>query len=279
MNCKNCDHPLSEMDNFCQSCGAKVIRNRLALRNLIESFSEQFLNYDNKFLQTFIMLFKKPEDVIGTYIDGTRKKYVNVVSYFAIAITYAGLFAFINQKYFPGVYDRLFGAVNQNEAQVQFTSDMLYLIFEYQAFIFFLMVPVLALMSRLVFLKNKKYNYTEQIVITMYAYAQASLFVTTISFIAQFDKQLFFLNSILGLPLQILYFAYILKRMYNLNFVQIFLKTLLFLLILGMFYVLFVIVLLIYLFAFTDFFQQVIEAEKAKKGVSYIISSAINWTS
>ena len=76
MECKNCSSQLQENDDYCNSCGAKVIRNRLTLKNLFEHFGEEFLNYDNKFLRTFIRLFRKPEDVIGSYINGTRKKYV-----------------------------------------------------------------------------------------------------------------------------------------------------------------------------------------------------------
>ena len=91
MNCKSCQSTLKSQDNYCNICGAKVIRNRLTFKNLFEHFSEQFLNYDNKFLLTFITLFKRPEDVIAGYISGTRKKYVNVISYFAIAITLSGL--------------------------------------------------------------------------------------------------------------------------------------------------------------------------------------------
>jgi hypothetical protein len=279
MNCKNCDHPLSDTDNFCLSCGAKVIRNRLTLRNLFADFSEQFLNYDNKFLQTFITLFKKPEDVIGSYISGTRKKYVNVVSYFAIAITYAGFFTYLNQKYFPQAYSEMFARMNQDPNQAEFSANFMQIFIEYQTLIFFILVPVLALMTRLVFLKNKKYNYTELFVINIYAYSQMSFVVTTLSLFAQFDSQIFYLNSLIALPLQILYFAFVLKRLFALSFQQILLKTLLFLVILIVFYIIFVVLTLIYMFAFTDFFEKIIEAEKAKQKVSYIISSAINWTS
>jgi hypothetical protein len=279
MKCKNCNHPLSETDSYCLSCGAKVIRNRLTIRNLFAHFSEQFLNYDNKFLQTFITLFRKPEEVIGSYIEGTRKKYVNVVSYFAIAITYAGFFTYINQKYFPETYAGIFSRMNQDEIQAQFSTDFMSAFIEYQTLIFFILVPLLALMTKMVFLRNRKFNYTEHLVIVLYSYSQMSFVVTTISLFAQFDEQVFFLNSMLALPVQILYFAYVLKRLYGLSLLQIFLKTLLFLVILLFFYILFIILTLVYMILFTDVFQQILEAEKAKRATSHIISSAINWTS
>ena len=81
MHCKNCNTALTKTQNYCFECGAKVIRNRLTIKNLLAHFSEQFLNYDNNFLKTFLHLFTKPEVVIGGYIDGTRKKHVNVIPY------------------------------------------------------------------------------------------------------------------------------------------------------------------------------------------------------
>ena len=42
MNCKNCDLPLRTDYSFCSNCGAKVIRNRLTLKNLWYDFTERF---------------------------------------------------------------------------------------------------------------------------------------------------------------------------------------------------------------------------------------------
>ena len=100
MKCKNCNTLLDEQSDYCNICGARAIRNRLTIKNLFEHFSEQFLNYDNKFLQTFITLFKRPESVIGGYIEGTRKRYVNVITYFSIAIMITGVEYFILNKFF-----------------------------------------------------------------------------------------------------------------------------------------------------------------------------------
>ncbi|WP_369598046.1 DUF3667 domain-containing protein [Mesonia mobilis] len=51
-----------------------------------------FLNYDNTFLKTYAHLFTQPHIVIGDYINGVRKKYLNVVSYITIALTLAGFY-------------------------------------------------------------------------------------------------------------------------------------------------------------------------------------------
>lgn len=275
MKCKNCNHPLSETDNYCLSCGAKVIRNRLTIRNLFAHFGEQFLNYDNKFLQTFITLFRKPEDVIGSYIEGTRKKYVNVVSYFAIAITLAGVQLYIINKFFPEVMDLSSISVEGSE---EMNNKNLAFISEYQSIVMMFYVPFYALISKVVFLNYKQYNYTEHLVIFMYILAQITIFGL---FLTLSGAMLGLDMGILGLitvPIQIIYSAYCLKRLFKLSMAGIILKTLIFFMVL---FVLFVIAAIIMAFIMirSGALDDVIEAQKAKQGVSYIISSAINWTS
>jgi hypothetical protein len=277
--CKNCSSPLSESTRFCEQCGAKVIKNRLTLRHIFDDFSSQFLNWDNKLLQTFITMFAKPELVIDGYITGIRKRYMNVLGYFAIAITLTGFYTYINQKFFPDTFSKLFEEMSNDPNQIQISLDFYQTFVEYQSFIFFMMIPILAAMSRLVFLKNKKYNYSEHLVLNIYTYSQASIIITLIAFVVQFSEGAAYYFQILSLPIQILYFAYVLKRVYNLSFLQIILKTLLFIVILIPVYLIFVIAASIYMLFFTDIFQNMMEAEKAKRGVSYIISSARNWTS
>ncbi|QNJ96816.1 DUF3667 domain-containing protein [Constantimarinum furrinae] len=277
--CKNCNTPLSESAKFCEQCGAKVIHNRLTLRNIFDDFSEQFLNWDNKILRTFIDLFRQPEVVINGYISGTRKRYMNVLSYFAIAITLSGFYMYINQKFFPDTFSKLFEKMSNDPNQMQASLDFYQNFIEYQSFIFFLMIPILAGMSRLVFLKNKKFNYSEHLVLNMYTYSQASILITLIAFVAQFNEDAAYVFQISSLAIQILFFAYVLKRVFALNLIQIILKTLLFLVVLIPVYIIFVIIATIYMLLFTDAFQNIMEVEKAKRGISYVISSARNWTS
>ncbi|MDO6470350.1 DUF3667 domain-containing protein [Maribacter sp. 1_MG-2023] len=90
MECKNCHTNLRTDFSYCPDCGAKVIRNRLTVKNLWYDATERFFNIDNTFLITFKHLFTKPDEVIGGYINGVRKKYLNPTSYFTIAITLGG---------------------------------------------------------------------------------------------------------------------------------------------------------------------------------------------
>lgn len=263
MECKNCHTNLSEQADYCYICGGKVIRNRLTIRNLFDHFSETFFNYDNKFLQTFIGLFTKPDDVIGSYIDGTRKKYVDVVSYFAIAITLSGLQLYILNKFFPSSLDMssLYGnAIDDTQK-----NDIMSNIQEYQSIIMMLYVPIYAIISRIVFLDKKTYNYTEQLVIYMYIQAQisiASAFILTI--LVAFGLNYFSMSFPFAL-IMVAYAGYCLKRLYKLTIPELILKTLIFGLILGALIVLIIIIVVAYMYL-SGQIQDIVEAQKAAKG-------------
>jgi len=245
----------------------------LTIRNLFENFSEQFFNYDNKFLQTFIDLFKRPELVIGSYISGTRKKYVNVISYFAIAITLSGLQIYIINKFFPETIDFSIFSTEESAAlsknAYQFSS-------EYQSLIMMFTAPIYALISRIIFLKNKKYNYSEHLVIFMYIMAQISIVSV---FLQVFSGFLGISIGSASIPLfvfQIIYSAYCLKKLYDLSFKGILLKTLLLFLILFIILILYIILFVIYVKVFHGGIQEFYESQNP---LGYIASFSINWTS
>jgi len=265
MNCKNCNISIQTHHNFCPHCGAKIIRKRLTIKALFSHFSEQFLNYDNKFFQTFINLFRKPEDVISSYINGTRKKYVNVITYYAIAITLSGLQLFILNKFFPEAMDLSALAVDENAVELQ--KKNLAFIQEYQSIIMMFYVPIYALFSKLVFLKKKTFNYTEHLVIFMYILAQISIVSVLLTVIGAFIGVSLGEIAIIVFPMQVIYSAYCLKRLYKLSIKGIILRTLLFFGILLFIVIALLIVAIIVgiIFKDSEFMKPLIEAQEAAK--------------
>lgn len=265
MQCKNCHNPLLESNDYCSSCGARIIRNRLTIRNLFEHLSETFFNYDNKLLRTFIALFTKPDDVIGGYINGVRKKYVNPISYLGLSLTIGGLNVFITNKYFPESLDMSAMTVEGQEEQLK---NMMHYMQEYYTLFMVLFLPLYAMMSRLVFLKRKDFNYTEHIIMFMYIFAQITLFSTITSIVSGLLKIPGGYFAYFSIILQIIYTAYCLKRLYKLSIQGIILRTLLFLGILFGFMFLMIIIGFIsaIIFKDTEFMRSYIEAQKAKGG-------------
>ncbi|WP_250432873.1 DUF3667 domain-containing protein [Hanstruepera flava] len=235
MLCKNCKIAIDSTDNYCKNCGGKIIKKRLTIQNLFEHFSAQFLNYDNLFLQTFICLFTKPEDVIGGYIDGVRKKYINPISYFALAITLAGFQIYIIKTFFPEGLDLSNITI---EGQEEFANSYFSFIQDYQSLILPLFVPAYALMSKIVFYNYKKYNYTEHLVTFLYILSQLTIamILPVITFTGLgYTYGDFTMFTII---FQITYSAYCLKRVFALSFKKLLLKTLLFFVVFSLLYVL-----------------------------------------
>jgi len=250
MQCKNCQNPLIDVSDYCNICGAKVIRNRLTLKNLFSHFSEQFLNYDNKFIQTIYGLIKRPEVVIKSYVEGTRKKYINPVSFFAISLSISGLYLFFLRKFFPNAMN--FSPLIKDEFQLKLTDEITNFLLDYNSLFYFAIIPLLALLSMIVFY-NKKFNYTEHIVIYLYTMSLGAVITSVIAFfILMINPDLLFTFSMYSNLGLILYHCYLLKRVFKLNWMQLLLKTLLFIVIFGIAYVIFSIALVFILITFTD---------------------------
>lgn len=225
MNCKNCDIALKNSQNYCDECGAKVIRKRLTFRNLFEHISETFFNYDNKLLRTFIELFTSPENVIVGYIEGVRKKYVNVISYFGISLTLAGIQFFLITTFFSDALELNFGfpeALENSAAQKNnpFLSSDADEMGNIQSISYIVAVPFSAFATWVVYsiFGDKRYNFTEHLVINLYYSAQI-IIVTSISSILFliFGFNYFLVSVFITIPMFI-YLGYVLKRIFGNNF-------------------------------------------------------------
>ena len=272
MNCKNCHTELVSDNDFCNRCGGKVIRNRLTFRNLFEHISETFFNYDNKLLRTLIDLFIRPEVVIGGYIDGIRKRYVNPISYFGLAITLTGLYLLILNKFFPESMDySAFAIEGQEEIQKRNVGFMQ----EYMSIFMMLYIPIYALIARITFIGLKKFNYTELLVVLLYWQSQLSIVSAVIVIItAMFGISQGIISMVL-LPVMALYAAYIFKRLYKLSFGEIILRSLLFLVVLGVILGI-ITVIIVAIMLITGDMQEMIEAQKAAIEAQKAIKDSIN---
>lgn len=259
MNCKNCNNQLPTNSDFCNICGGKVIRKRLTFKNLFEHISETFFNYDNKLLRTIIDLFKKPEVVIDSYIQGVRKRYVNPISFFGLAITVTGLYILILNKFYPEALDFSNFAV---EGQEEFQKKNMSFVQEYMSILMMLYIPIYALIARITFVGLKKFNYTELLVVLLYWQSQISIISSIIIIIGAMFGISQGILSMVFLPIMMLYAAYVFKRLYQLSFGEIILRTFLFLIVLGVVLLLCTIIV-VAIMLITGDMQQMIEAQRA----------------
>ncbi|ARV09099.1 hypothetical protein BTO05_05410 [Winogradskyella sp. PC-19] len=221
MVCKNCNKQLLDTQKFCDECGAKVIQNRLTPKILTQQINEEFISIDNKFLRTFIGLFKRPENVINGYIYGTRKKYINVLQYFAIGLTLAGIQFYIMKTFFIEQLENPFqftGELKESNESTQKTIER----FigdggNFQSLTYILSVPFSAVGTWLTykFTGFKKFNFTEHVVINLYYSAQVIITSSILYIIASAVGINFLVSSILISLIIFFYQAYVFKRVTN----------------------------------------------------------------
>lgn len=230
MNCKSCNNTLKESQKFCDECGAKIIQNRLKPKAIFQQVNEQFISIDNKFFRTFIDLFRQPETVIIGYIDGTRKKYIDVLQYFAISLTLAGIQVFLITTFFKEAL-KFSPEFMQNmpeqdmNTMAGFNPDIFT---KYQGLIYILGVPISALATWLVYyiFGNRRFNFTEHLVLNLYYSAQIIIITAIFSILfLVLGFNYIIVSSLVGLP-TFIYLAYVLKKIFNEDFWNTFAKFL-----------------------------------------------------
>jgi len=224
MECKNCHRTLDPDTNYCLHCGAKVILNRLSLKNIWEDIYEQYLNLDNRLIITMVHLFTKPEEVLIGYLTGLRKRYLNPISYLGLALTLIGIYIFVIKKKFLGKLDfNLMDSGNTEGAQKIFQN-----ILDYQSFTFVLLIPIIAGLAW-IFYRRPRYNFTEHLVCITYLLAQFYIVTFPLSLLLLFiDSAHFTLHSYGKLALILFYTIYAYRRITEYRIGKFLLRSFLF---------------------------------------------------
>ena len=151
-------------------------------------------------------------------------------------------------------------------------------IYDYYSFISLINLPLYAFIGYLVFKTLKRLNFTEHLVTMTYIVAQYSITsAVVITLLGILGVNFYIAGSIFNLGL-IIYTAICYKRLLKLSAEGIILRTLLFVGIIIIAMLIQGIIQGIIMYN-NGAFEKIIEAEKAKRSVTYIASSFINWTS
>lgn len=215
-HCKNCGLQFNSQHNYCEVCGAKVIRNRLTLKNIWDDVAENVLNFDHSLWRTIIDLTIKPEAVVLSYIDGVRKRYMNPIAYFGIALTISGLLLIFMRKFFIGKISFDMPGVGQTDPEV--LNKILQVTLDFNTFVFILYIPVLALSGWLV-LNRKGFLLTEYLVAGIYILAHFTIVTTPISIILLLISPENYLNySLFTILIMAAYALFVTNRMDKASF-------------------------------------------------------------
>jgi hypothetical protein len=109
-------------------------------------------------------------------------------------------------------------------------------ILDFQALLFILYIPMMAVAGWLCF-QNKKYNFSERMVIFMYTLAHYSLAIFIPSFLTLYFLPASYMSfSLLGLLFMYLYSAYVIKKIGQDNGLELWSKVLVFWILFTIFY-------------------------------------------
>lgn len=214
MNCKNCQSPQRTDFNFCPACGARVVQNRLTFKQLTYDITERYFNVDNTFVKTIVQLFKRPEEVIESYINGVRRRYLNPISHLGIALTLSGLQLFVMKKVFNSDLFTNTADFGQKMSE-ELSSKLSDALFDFSSFLFILYIPVFAIAGYLTFNK-KNYFLSEYVIAFTYILAQWSIAIVPIGLAVLLTEPSFYFT--LSFPLLFLmvgYCIYVMQRINN----------------------------------------------------------------
>lgn len=254
MNCKNCNKTLNDNQNYCDECGAKVIRNRLTPQVLANQVNEQFLSIDNLFLRTFLSLCIKPGEVIIDYINGTRKKYMNVLQYFAVSLTLAGIQVFLLTTFFKEalvIEPELMKDIKSMPGQENnpFFNSSFEGFSQYQSIIYILGVPISAIASWFIYymLGTRCYNFTEHLVLNLYYSAQVIIITSALSILfLAFGNNYLLLSSLIIFP-TFIYLGFVLKDVFKESHLETFAKFILIMIVYGILYIILMLFIVIFM--------------------------------
>ncbi|MDP2159166.1 MAG: DUF3667 domain-containing protein [Flavobacterium sp.] len=234
MPCKNCQSEMLVNDAFCSTCGAKVIANRITIKQIVSDLSLTYFSFDNKFFVTFKAIFADPSDVVNGYINGLRMRYVNPISYFIIAVAMGGFFSLLMVRGHLVEID--YAQFSDPNSPIKM-EEIMRKVADYNNLVYLISLPFMALMSKIVFYNLKQYNYAEHLVIYGYTYSQCAILSFLFIPVLYVVKPPMNYYSVFSIVLYTILHVYFLKKIFNLTPRQMFLKTLLFIPVFLVFYI------------------------------------------
>jgi len=219
--CKSCAAPLSGV--YCGQCGQKVIQRRITMRAIFDDIFSQISNVDHGLIYTFLMLFKKPDQVVLDYLAGKTIKYSSPFKYLIFwtavsALIYIG-FGFYDQQ---AAVTANFMASNESQKANEFASLYNDLMKQNFQLVSILYIPFFAIFTRL-FFKKSGLNYAEHLVANAYFSAQASIVFMPI-LLFNLNLELIFSLSTL---IMVLYYTYAIRMLFKQSWLAAFFKVVL----------------------------------------------------
>ena len=207
MNCKNCESEMLPDYKFCNQCGAKVVAERITVKHLLYSLLISF-GWDSQFFVTLRDMFMRPQLVFERYLSGTRKKYTNPFTFFAIGTAlsvfvlsfYSDQLIEISTKASVNTSESIINSYSHDDAppqlkeeqaaiikkQEDFNRKMVSFMFKYYNYLSFLFLPFYTLIALLVY--GRQNTFGEHLVINAYIHGLIAFYGLILFFVTLWLK-------------------------------------------------------------------------------------------
>jgi hypothetical protein len=178
--CLNCGAPLSA--TYCGECGQSHRRTRLDARGILEDLVDLLFNLDSSFWTTVRRLSVAPGQTALEYVRGRRRRYLNPLKYYLLAI--AAQFALLElvlgyREMTPTIPSGLLGAVGSVPAEVvhELLATVIEMIQNQAKWFSAAFMPVSAIFFRLVF-RRRGYNFAETLTLVAFVEGHVTLLLS-----------------------------------------------------------------------------------------------------
>lgn len=193
MNCKNCGNSINE--NFCSYCGQRTSVSVINFSTIKDEFQDNIFQINRGFLFTIKELTVRPGHAIRDFINGKRKPFYKPLSFLLVTTTIYIFTAYILDiesflaNFLNSMLEGWNSAGSENEVALQSDEGIIGWLKTNQTYLVFCLVPIYALSSFIIFIKNK-YNYYEHLVLQIYITGQQFLIASVLTCILLFYKDL-----------------------------------------------------------------------------------------
>lgn len=223
--CLNCQHSLPVGDRFCGKCGQESRETGESLASFFKHFLSDYFTFDSKIGRSFLPLLSKPGFLTAEFLAGRRVRYIPPLR----------LYIFISIVFFLvlGFEGRERGDMNEEALFWDRFFEV------HLPRIFFLLLPMFALILQLLNIRSKRNGYVRHFVFALHLHAFA--FVAALVYIALSELlikvNLQVVNPYLGILFGVYLLGYLhmaIRRVYGRNRWKSLFRVLLLLLIYGL---------------------------------------------
>lgn len=200
ITCKNCQYPFD--GKFCPRCGQKSDTERITYHSLAHEIPHSILHVDKGIFFTMKELIVRPGATLREYMAGKRVKHFKPLAYVLVLTAISSFIIHLTNNYLLSLGHTTTMTIDSTLLNKVLVNSS-HFFDKYPSVFYFLMIPVISLITWL-FFRRSAYNYWENIILNTYLTAQFNLLLIIATVLRIFNG-----GQVSYTPYLIIYFSYL----------------------------------------------------------------------